>query len=192
MSYLPRMQSITRAVLVLALLLVPAISLAQGSIGVVQSNSGGTFGMFYSTGGVGTGYGVCTTSLCSVGQNLVYIINSVLVPVLFAIAFIVFLYGIAKAYIFSSGNEEAVKEGHKLLLWGIIAFVVMVSLWGIVNVFADTFGLSGYYAPQTPSSVSPYDATVPAAGTTNGTAYVQQPFCNSAGKCFNAYGNPTN
>lgn len=103
---------------------------------------------------------VCTTTICWVGQNLIYIINSILVPVVFALAFIVFLYGIARTYIFSGGDSEKVKEGHKLLMWGIIAFVVMVSLWGIVNVVANTFGLGGDYAPPTPSSISPYGSTV--------------------------------
>ena len=105
--------------------------------------------------------GGCTNTICQVAQNLLYLINNVLVPVLFALAFIVFLWGIAKAYIFSGGDEEAVKQGHKLLLWGIIAFVVMISIWGIVNVVANTFGLAGSYAPPTPSSVSPYGSTVP-------------------------------
>jgi len=99
---------------------------------------------------------VCTNTVCMVAQNILYIINNVLVPVLFAIAFIVFLYGIARAYIFSGGDPERVKEGHRLLLWGVIAFVVMISLWGIVNVVANTFGLSGSYAPPTPSSVPLY------------------------------------
>lgn len=107
---------------------------------------------------------ICSTTICSVAQNVIYIINNVLVPVIFALAFIVFLYGIAKSYIFSGGGEEGVKQGHKLLLWGIIAFVVMISLWGIVNVVANTFGLSGSYAPPTPSSISPYGSTVQQGG----------------------------
>lgn len=80
-------------------------------------------------------------------------INNVLVPVLFAIAFIVFLYGIARAYIFSGGDPGKVAEGHKLLLWGLVAFVVMISVWGLVNVVANTFGLQGAYAPLLPSSL---------------------------------------
>ena len=71
---------------------------------------------------------LCTTTICAVAQNLIYIINGILVPVVFALAFIVFLYGIARAYIFSGGDPEKVKEGHKMLMWGIIAFVVMISL----------------------------------------------------------------
>ena len=120
----------------------------------------------------GLTFTVCTNTICAVAQNILYIINNVLVPVLFAIAFIVFLYGIARAYIFSGGDPAKVAEGHKLLLWGIIAFVVMISIWGLVNVVANTFGLSGSYAPPTPSSISPYGSTVQQG---SGTTYIQQP-----------------
>ena len=94
----------------------------------------------------------CSGTICALGQNLLYSINSILVPVIFALAFIVFIYGVAKAYIFSGGNETERAKGHQLILWGIIGFVVMLSLWGLVNVVANTFGLTGYSAPALPSS----------------------------------------
>ena len=94
--------------------------------------------------------------ISSVARTVRYIINDILVPVLFALAFIVFLYGIAKTYIFSVGDEGGVKEGHQLILWGIIGFVVMISLWGLVNVVANTFGLAGFSAPPFPSSTGAY------------------------------------
>lgn len=103
-----------------------------------------TFGMSFGNS--------CVTGICYVAQNILYIINSILVPVIFALAFIVFIYGIARAYIFSRGDEGKVKEGHQLVLWGIIGFVVMVSLWGLVNVVANTFGLGGIGAPIPPTS----------------------------------------
>ncbi len=84
--------------------------------------------------------------------KILSIINTILVPVLFAVAFIVFLWGIAKSYIFSAGNPEEVKKGHKLILWGIVGFAVMISLWGLVNVVVNTFGLGGYNAPRIPTS----------------------------------------
>lgn len=92
----------------------------------------------------------------SVAGTVLYIINGILVPVLFAVAFIVFLYGVARTYIFSVGDEEAVKTGHKLILWGLIGFVVMISLWGLVNVVANTFGLAGAFAPPLPQSTNAY------------------------------------
>lgn len=139
------MKSTLRTAALLVAFLTPALASA-----VV--NTSFSFGISFGN--------VCTNTVCMVAQNILYLINNVLVPVLFALAFIVFLYGIAKAYIFSAGDEEAVKQGHKLLMWGIIAFVVMISIWGIVNVVANTFGLAGAYAPPTPSSVSPYGSAV--------------------------------
>jgi len=102
--------------------------------------------------GISIGTGGCSNTICALGENLLYIINSILVPVIFALAFIVFLYGIAKAYIFSGGEPAEVSKGHKLVLYGIIGFVVMLSLWGLVNVVANTFGLTGYSAPMLPTS----------------------------------------
>jgi hypothetical protein len=83
------------------------------------------------------------TYISDLGQQVIDIINGILVPVLFAIAFIVFLWGVAKAYIISRGNEAEVKKGHTLILWGLIGFAVMLSIWGLVNIVNDTFGLSG-------------------------------------------------
>ncbi len=77
-------------------------------------------------------------------------INNVLVPVIFAIAFIVFLWGIANAYVISRGNEAKVKQGHQLILWGLVGFFFMLSIWGLVNIIANTFGISGGPGPPTP------------------------------------------
>lgn len=135
------------------MLLIPAIAAAQTSVyygpgGFQYSSSNFSFG--YGTGAGGFACG--TSNICQVASTIIFVVNYVLVPVLFALAFIVFLWGVANAYIFSGGEEEARKSGHKLILWGIIAFVVMISLWGLVNVVANTFGLAGYYAPPTPTS----------------------------------------
>lgn len=95
---------------------------------------------------------VSCVGICSVASNIVYLINSVLVPLLFAVAFLMFLYGVAKTYIFSHGESGEIETGHKIILWGVIGFVVMLSLWGLVNVVANTFGLTGISAPPLPTS----------------------------------------
>jgi hypothetical protein len=121
----------------------------------------------------------CVSAICKVANNILFIINGVLVPVLFAIAFIVFLYGIASAYIFSVGDPEKVKLGHSLVLWGLVGFAVMISLWGLVNVVANTFGLAGAFAPPTPSSISPYGPGIQGGQTAQPTQ-----FCDSTGHCI--------
>lgn len=137
-----------------AVLIVPSLASAQTQI---YSDSSGNFQYSspnFSIGfGSGSGAFMCGASnICRVASTILYIINNVLVPVLFAVAFIAFLWGIVSKYIFSHGDPAKVAEGHKLILWGIIAFVVMISLWGLVNVVANTFGLYGISAPPTPRS----------------------------------------
>jgi hypothetical protein len=92
-----------------------------------------------------------SSGISGIGSLVITLINTVFVPVLFAIAFIVFLYGVARTYIFSHGEAGEVEEGHKIILWGIIGFFIMVSVWGLVNVVASTFGLNTVAAPTTPT-----------------------------------------
>ncbi len=146
------MKSIIRITGLLTALFTPALVFAATTIFGGSNGSGGGF-LGISFGGKGGGFGgSCASSICGTATTILYIINSVLVPLLFAIAFIVFLYGVAQSYIFSKGEAGKVKEGHQIILWGVIGFAVMISLWGLVNVVVNTFGLAGYYAPPLPTS----------------------------------------
>ena len=129
----------------LSVLALPSLALAAGAFSI---DSNGNFSFVLSSG---SGTIVCTAgNICYIASIVLFIINQVLVPVIFAISFITFIWGVAKAYIISEGEER--EKGHTLILWGIIGFAVMVSLWGLVNVAVNTFGLSGYSAPPTPTS----------------------------------------
>ncbi len=61
------------------------------------------------------------------------LINTVIVPVVFAIAFLVFLWGVFTYFIAGGANEEKRQEGTKFVFSAIIGFVIMVSIWGLVN-----------------------------------------------------------
>lgn len=77
-------------------------------------------------------------NLSDVGSFIINTINNIIVPVLFAIAFIVFLWGAFQTFI-AGATDEAVKEnGKNLMLWGLIGFFVMVSVWGLVNILTGT------------------------------------------------------
>lgn len=166
MSYFQYMKSTILVIALVATSFLPAIASAQPAsqyqtgapYSQTTNTTGYQFGFQSSSGGFNTGGGSggsilgCSGNLCGLANTFLYLINYVAVPVLFAIAFIVFLYGITKAYILSHGESKEVEEGHKLILWGIIGFVVMVSLWGMVNVVANTFGLTGATAPGLPRS----------------------------------------
>ena len=64
----------------------------------------------------------------------------ILIPIVFALALLLFLWGLAK-YIFAAGNEEAKEGGKRIMIWGIIALFVMASVWGIVTFLQDLFGV---------------------------------------------------
>lgn len=70
--------------------------------------------------------------------SIIGIINVYIVPTLIAIAFIVFLYGIYKFFILGATEEGVKGEGRRFAMWGIIGFVIILSVWGIVNIVKDT------------------------------------------------------
>ena len=61
-------------------------------------------------------------------------------PLLVAIAVAYFVWGVLK-FVGSGDNEEKRKEGHNVMINGIIAIFVMVSIWGLVSFLTETFGL---------------------------------------------------
>lgn len=65
------------------------------------------------------------------------------VPLLFTVSLIVFIYGVVK-YIMHADDEKEREEGRKFMLFGIIALFVMVSVWGLVQVLRNTFGLDTF------------------------------------------------
>ena len=82
--------------------------------------------------------------------SIVRFINDVLVPVVWAIAFIVFIWGIFQYFIAGGADEEKRSQGKQLAFWGIVAFFVMMSLWGIVNLVDGTFQFGNNTTPDLP------------------------------------------
>jgi hypothetical protein len=85
------------------------------------------------------------------GGGIADLIGNVLVPLVFGIAVLMFLWGVFKAFILGGSDEEKQKEGKQLMVYAIVGFVLMVALWGIVSLVVDIFGLNpgaGYQPPQ--------------------------------------------
>ncbi len=89
-----------------------------------------------------------------VGSFIINTINNIIVPVLFAVAFIVFLWGVFKTFILGANSEETKTNGKNLMLYGLIGFFVMVSIWGLVNLLTGTLQFGGTNGPTggTPKS----------------------------------------
>lgn len=78
-----------------------------------------------------------------------------LVPLVFAVAFIVFLFGVFQTFIAGAANEEKRAEGVKLVTYGIVGFFLMLSVWGLVSLLTNTFGTDKTAAPKYPTLPQP-------------------------------------
>jgi phosphotransferase system glucose/maltose/N-acetylglucosamine-specific IIC component len=61
-----------------------------------------------------------------------------LVALIIAAAVVYFLWGVVK-YINKVGKEEDRETGKKMMIYGVIAIFVMISIWGLVHILAATF-----------------------------------------------------
>ena len=73
---------------------------------------------------------------------------NVLAYTLISLAVVVFLFGVFR-YLVSGADEEARKTGRTFMVWGIASLFIMVSVWGLVNIFKKTLILNDK-RPATP------------------------------------------
>ena len=70
------------------------------------------------------------------------IIGDVVIPAMFAFAVLLFIWGAIKFFIINSDEESKREQGKQFMIWGIIALTVMISVWGLVGLLQNTFGVS--------------------------------------------------
>ena len=61
-------------------------------------------------------------------------------PIVVALALLFFFWGLA-LFILAAGEEEARSRGRNIMIWGILALFVIVSVFDIIQIFDDTFGI---------------------------------------------------
>jgi len=69
------------------------------------------------------------------------VILNPLIVLLFTVAMVVFVYGIVK-FISGSGVDDAREQGKRAMFWGIVGMFIMVSVFGIIRLILNTFGIS--------------------------------------------------
>ncbi len=75
-------------------------------------------------------------------KSLVALITGILktlVILVFALTFLVFMWGIIKGWIIGGDSAEGVESGKKVMTTGIIVLVIMVSVWGILSLLQSSF-----------------------------------------------------
>jgi hypothetical protein len=139
--------------------LIPAVAFAQSSVpNTTGANNLGSFLLL-----------------------IIYMIDVYIVPVIFALAFIVFVWGIYRTFIAGATSDEKRQEGQKLVVYGLIGFVLMFSVWGLVNLLVGTLGFNGAARPSLPV----FNPTDSSASPTNNS------FTNTTNTNSNTSSTPT-
>lgn len=74
----------------------------------------------------------------------------IIIPIIGSLSLFVFFWGLAK-FVRHAGSEKEEGEGKDLMIWGVIALFVMVSVYGIVNLmYASLFGGGAISLPLLP------------------------------------------
>lgn len=84
-------------------------------------------------------------------KDIVILMNQVinnLLPFMMVLIFVYFFYGLAK-YVLSSGDAEKASEGKTIMIHGVIALFVAVSIYGIIAWLQVFFGATGTAKSQT-------------------------------------------
>lgn len=81
--------------------------------------------------------------------NILSFLNTTVLPFLLALGGLFFIWHAARYFIIGGANPDEQEKARTLALWGVVAFVFILSLWGIVNVLVNGFGL-GQPTPITP------------------------------------------
>ncbi len=72
-----------------------------------------------------------------VSNLFITIINSA-IPLIFAIIFLIFIWKIIDTWIFHGADENKIAEGKQTLLVGLIVFVVLTGIWGILAIIQSS------------------------------------------------------
>ncbi len=74
-------------------------------------------------------------------KSLIGFFNESVIPLLFALMFFVFLWGIFQYFFIKREDPAARAEGAQFMVWGIIGFAVVISMWGLVRILLKSFGI---------------------------------------------------
>lgn len=122
--------------------------------GITGTTAGGetTGGGITNTQNTSGGGGINEQYLSGYANSIKGIINSILVPLLIAVAFIVFLWGVFNYFFLGASDPKKLEEGRTFIIYGIIGFVLLFSVWGLVNILLGTLSLTaGGRAPVLPT-----------------------------------------
>jgi len=73
--------------------------------------------------------------------DILKLFNTTIIPLIFAIGIFFFIWNAARYFVFQGSTEAGQDQAKRLMLYGIAALVIMLSLWGVVNMVSGAFGI---------------------------------------------------
>lgn len=109
--------------------------------------TGGTSGITTTggSGATGAAVGECSAirfrSLLDILIWIKCVISGVIVPLIFSLATLFFMWNLTM-FIRSSDNSQKKEDARQRMVWGLIALFIMLSVWGIITILSNIFGIS--------------------------------------------------
>lgn len=88
-------------------------------------------------------------------ENFVESISNIItkiIPLLIAIAVLIFIWGVLKYILAGSDDASKREEARGFMIWGIVAIFVMVSVWGLVGILQKATGINASSQIQLPTA----------------------------------------
>lgn len=74
--------------------------------------------------------------------NVNRVILNPIIYLLFALAFVFFVYGVLE-FLMNQENDEKKTIGKSHMIWGIIGITIMFGVWALLNIILGTLGITG-------------------------------------------------
>jgi hypothetical protein len=80
---------------------------------------------------------IAEANIVTLMESINRVIINPLIILLFALAAVYFLFGVAK-FLLAQGNEEVRKTSKSHMVWGIVGMFIMIAVFGIMNIILTT------------------------------------------------------
>lgn len=87
--------------------------------------------------------------------NILTFGNTVVIPFIIGIGFLMFVWGMFQYFIAGGANDESREKGKKLMISATIAFVVIIIFFGAINLLTSSTGLEGQRIKNVPQITVP-------------------------------------
>lgn len=73
-------------------------------------------------------------------NKIISVILQPIVILMFVVALVVFFWGIVQ-FISTSNTDDGREKGKRNILWGVVGMFIMFSVYGIIHIILQTFGI---------------------------------------------------